>query len=228
MYNINPLFRNVLITTSEVLFHAPTKHTIDPRTIQQSIIVAEERLIRPALTDSLYYAITDAKNVAVTTENIADLQQKITTASKFDEPVELSVGDIVNSMEFLDEPFISLWKQHLWKLAAESVMLVSTPEAFVQFGTEGVIHTVPASGPMNTSGVVTPELRSIKWLMDKKNMDRIDPLTEAMHAWICRHKKSFPQYTRLCDYDTKGVAYKRKSDIILSIYDEDGTDRRYN
>ena len=221
MYRINRLMRNVLITTDEVIFHAPTKHTLDPRTVEQSIIIAEERLVRPALSDDLYYSLIDQKNREVNADNKASLEQLINTSLPAgSEPVSLEVGDIVNAMEFLSADNLKLWKQHLWKLTAECVMLGSTPESFVQFGSEGVIHTVPAASPMNTTGIVSPELRSVKWLMDKKLMDRIDPLTEAMHAWICRNKASYPLYKRDCGCDAKGVAYKRKSDIVLGLYDD--------
>jgi hypothetical protein len=55
--------RNVLITTDEVIFHAPTKQTLDPRTIQNSIIIAEERFIVPAIDYPLYYELASTKNV---------------------------------------------------------------------------------------------------------------------------------------------------------------------
>ncbi|MVT11385.1 hypothetical protein [Chitinophaga tropicalis] len=221
MYRINRLMRGVLITTDEVLFHAPTQQTIDPRIIEQSIIVAEERIIRPALSDDLYYALIEQKNTEVTAENKATLEQQINDSlPEGSEPVVLAVGEIVNAMEFLNAGNMKLWKQHLWKLTAECVMLLATPEGFVQFGAQGIIHTQPASSPMNTSGLVTPELRSVKWVMDKKMMDRIDPLTEAMHAWLCRYKADYSLYKRDCGCDAKGVAYKRKSDIVLGLYDD--------
>ncbi|WPV66276.1 hypothetical protein [Chitinophaga sp. LS1] len=221
MYRLNPLMRDVLITSDEVIFHAPTKHTLDPRTIEQSIIIAEERIIRPALSDDLYYAMVEQKNQTVTTANKEALEQQVNDSlPEGSDPVVLSIGDIVNAFEFLNEDYLKLWKQHLWKLTAEVVMLGATPESFVQFGSAGVIHTVPASGPMNTAGEVSPELRSVKWLMDKKMMDRIDPLTQAMHEWICRNKIKYPSYQKECGCDSKGVAYKRKSDIVLGIYDD--------
>ncbi|SFW15808.1 hypothetical protein [Chitinophaga sancti] len=221
MYRINPLMRDVLITTDEVIFHAPTKHTLDPRTIEQSIIIAEERIIRPALSDDLYYDLILQKNKTVTADNKDTLQDQVNSSLPAgSEQVILAIGDIVNAFEFLSADYLKLWKQHLWKLTAEVVMLGATPESFVQFGSAGVIHTVPAAGPMNTTGEVSPELRSVKWLMDKKMMDRIDPLTQAMHEWICRYKIQYPLYQKECGCDSKGVAYKRKSDIVLSVYDE--------
>lgn len=222
MYKINPLMRNVLITTDEVIFHAPTKHTLDPRTIQQSIIVAEERIMRNALCFDFYESLIDEKNKEVTADNKADLENTINNAQPpGTPPVSLAIGDIVNAMEFLSPANKKLWQMYLWKTTAEVVMMLATPEAFVQFGAQGVIHTVPASSPMQTTGEVSPELRSVKWIMDKKLMDRIDPLTEAMHVWLCKNKDSYPLYCKECDCDSNGVAYKRKSDIIVGIYDDD-------
>jgi hypothetical protein len=169
MYRLNPLYRNILITTDEVIFHAPTKHTLDPRTIENSIIVAEERIIREALGYDYYMALIDAKNKVVTDDNKSDLQTKITASlPEGAEAITLANGDIVNALEFLSTDNQALWKQHLWKLTAECVLLAAFPDGFVQFGSEGVFHQQSTGGPMSGAGVVTPELRSMKWMMDKK------------------------------------------------------------
>jgi hypothetical protein len=220
MYRINPLMRNVLITVDEVIFHAPSKHTMDRRMIEQSIIIAEERIVRPALSDDLYYALCDEKNRIVTIDNKDPLEALINDSTQDAGPVILEIGDIVNAMEFLSANNLSLWKQHLWKLTAETCMLSASPDAFVQFSSEGLVHGAPPAGPMTTATVVSPELRSVKWLMDKKMMDRIDPLTESLHAWVCRNKVKYPLYKKTCDCDSKGTAYKRKSDIVLGLYDD--------
>lgn len=221
MYRVNPLMRNVLITVDEVIFHAPTKQTLDPRMIEQSIIIAEERLVRTALSDDLYYTLADEKNRIVTTDNKAALETLINDSMPEGVvPVVLTEGDIVNAMEFLSADNLFLWKQHLWKFTAECIMLSASPEAFLQFSSEGLVHGAPPAGPMTQATVVGPELRSVKWIMDSKMRDRIDPLTESMHAWICRNKTRYPLYKKECDCDSKGVAYKRKSDMVLGLYDE--------
>lgn len=213
--------RNVLITVDEVIFHASTKQTVDPRMIEQSIIIAEERIIRPALSDDLYYAISGEKNRVVTVDNKEALEVIINESMQDAvEPVVLAVGDIVNAMEFLSADNLSLWKQQLWKLTAETCMLAASPDAFVQFSSEGLVHGAPPAGPMSSAAIVSPELRTVKWLMDKKMMDRIDPLTESLHTWICRNKVKYPLYRKECDCDSKGIAYKRKSDIVLGLYDD--------
>lgn len=226
MYRINNLQRPVLITTDEVIFHAPTKHTLDPRTIENSIIIAEERFISPALCPALYEELIEAKNVEVTDANKSDLATTINNAlPEGTDPVQLANGDIINAMEFLSAEQLALWKRFLWKLTAECVMMTATPEAFVQFGSDGVIHTSPVASPLNTTGISTPELKSVRWIMDKKMMDRIDPLVQGMHTWICAQKAATPSkyisYCKHCDCDASGVAYKRKTDWITGLYDDD-------
>lgn len=213
MYRINPLMRNVLITTDEVVFHAPTKHTLDPRTIENSIIIAEERFIRPALDFEMYTEIANAKNVLVTSSNKANLQSKIGTG------YTLTEGEIVNALEELNADYQKLWKEHLWKLTAECVMLIAFPEGFIQFGSQGVVHTSPTSSVMTATGDVTPELKSVKWALDKKQQDRIDPLLESLHDFICRNRGKYPKYKKYCPCDEVQTNTKR-SDIVLGLYDE--------
>lgn len=222
MYRINYLQRNVLITPDEVIFHAPTDHTVDARKIESAIIIAEERFIRPALTYELYEQLVTEKNRTISTANKTETQTTINTSlTRNSEMVQLHVGDTVNAVEYMFSASQRLWKEHLWKLVAESVMLMAMPDAFVQFGSAGVIHATPPAGPMTTTGMVTPQLAAVKWTMDKKLMDRIDPLTEAMHLFICKNKALYPNYDRPCDCDSKGVAYKRKTNFVLGIYDEE-------
>ncbi|MFB6453711.1 hypothetical protein ACE38W_00445 [Chitinophaga sp. Hz27] len=209
----------------EVIKHAETPHDIDHRKILQSIIVAEERLVRPCLGDAFYYALLDAKNVQVTLANRDSLQGQIEAAGYTE--ITLQIGNILNSSDFLPTSFLTLWQQHLWKLTAECVMLSAIPGNFVQFTSAAVVHGVPASGPMTTAGVVSPSLSAVKWSMDKQMMDRIDPLMEAMHAWLCHHKSEYPLYKKDCGCDAKGIAYKRKSDIILGLYDDTDNQKSY-
>lgn len=216
MYRINSLGRNVLIVTDEVIRHAPTKHTLDPRMIENSIIVAEERFIVPALGYNYYEELIDEKNVIVTTANKAALETAI--------GIELTVGQVVNAAEELEADNKALWDRILWKLLAECVMITAYPEGFVQFGSSGTIHENPPAGPMTTSGVVTPDLKAVKWAMDKKMLDRINPLMESMHVWICKQKKAdsdkYPMYCKDCGCNWEGVPYHRRTDIVSGIYDD--------
>ncbi len=230
MYTINPLMRPVLITTEEVLFHAPTKHTIDPRQIEQSIIIAEERFIRPELGFALYDTMALSKNVVVTGANIATLQAAVDATPRTDgvTPPILVEGMIVNALEQLSPTNQGLWKQYLWKLTAECVLTVALPEGFVQFSSEGAFHSVPPAGLMVTSGLVTPLLQSMKWSLDKKIQDRIAPLIQAMHNYLCKYKTDFPLYNSKGCPDCENTAensQRKWAGLALGLYDEvDGVD----
>lgn len=215
MYRKNRLKRNVLITADEVIFHAPTKHTLDPRTIEQSIIVAEERFAVEVLGYPFYNALAIEKNRLVTEAN-RDAMQTLVGISE-----ELKPGDLVNSSKYLSAGNLRLWDHILWKYLAECVALASTPESFIQLGSEGAVHNQATSSPMGGGGVVTPELRSIKWAMDKKMFDRIDPLKTAIHNFVCANKASYPLYEKPCDCDSSGNPYKRRTDVVVGIYDDE-------
>lgn len=229
MYRLNPLLRNVLITADEVVFHAPTKQTIDVRLIEQSIIIAEERFIRPLLGYGFYTALCNSKNLLITGANKAAQEILINDSLTEGSPaVVLAEGMLVNSYKYLTLHNQALWTEQLWKLIAECVMLVATPEGFIQFGSVGAHHNQSAAGPMSGEGVVTPDLRSMKWMMDKKMMDRISPLLESLHNWFCYWRKEdrtrYSLYTAACECDHDGTAFKRKTDIVTGVYDDDITD----
>lgn len=224
MVRLNPLQRNVLITNHEVIFHAPTQHTLDPRSIQQAIIIAEERFIRPALGEDLYEEMLAQKNTEVTGENLAAQQQLLNTSMAGTQNIPvLKEGDIVNNTDGLSANNRTLWKQHLWKLTAECVLLVAFPDGFVQFASSGIVHNNPPANLMMTtqSNLTTPELKSVRWMMDKKLMDRIDPLIEAMHTWICKRKDQYPLYDKPCDCDAKGAPFQKKTDWVMGLYDDE-------
>lgn len=231
MYRLNNLQRKVLITGEEVTFHAQTQDTLNIRMIDAAIIIAEERLIRPTLGDDYYYTLLDEKNLLITSGNKAVQQALIDAAyqAKGSTPKELVAGDMINATEYLSAESRALWNQHLWKLAAECVMMVAISDSFVQFSGTGVVHAQAQPGPLGGSGAVTPDLRSVKWAIDKKMSDKIDPMMEAMHQWLCRQKDAdsttYPDYAKACDCNSKGIAYKRKTDIILGIYPD--RDRSY-
>lgn len=225
MYRKNPLKRNVLITTDEIINRGTTNHTLDPLKIEQSIIVAEERFIRPLMGYDFYRAFVDSKNLVITSGNKTAQQTLIQAAQQTDaQDVVLQVGDIVNAYEYLSAENQTLWLEHLWQLCTECVLLMAFPDNYVQFGSAGVHLNAPPAGPMTTGGIVSPDLRSVKWAMDKKLMDRIDPLRESMHLWLCKQKEAdstkYTLYEKTCDCDVDGVAYKRKTDLVMGIYDE--------
>jgi hypothetical protein len=117
-----------------------------------------------------------------------------------------------------------LWKQYLWKLTAECVIVAAYPEGFVQFGAAGTFHNNPPAGLMVTSGFVTPLLSSIKWAVDKKVRDRIEPLTDGLLNFLCTYKTNYPLWDSsgcpACgeDINDKFAGY------ALDIYDDEQRD----
>lgn len=209
------LERNVLITWEEVMKHAPTSQTMDKRQIEQSIIIAEERLIRPALGFELYDQLVDSKNVVVTSGNIAALQTLIGS-----EPT-LIVGNVVNAYEQMATANKDLWTKYLWKLTAEAVAIVMYPEGFVQQNAEGLFHKVPPAGLMVTSGLVTPLLSSAKWGLDQKMQNRFTPLYEAMHNFLCKYKTTYVLYAGNCpDCNNEDSVNKGYGGIAMNIYED--------
>lgn len=216
MYNLNPLMRNVLITQQEVIFHAPTKQTLDSRMIEQSIIVAEERWIREELGSEFYEDLISKKNLIITSGNLA--AQQVLVGPK----PTLKAGDIVNAFEYLNTDYQNLWKMYLWKIVAECVLVSAFPEGYVQMGSQGVFHTVPPAGLQVTSGEVTPLLSSVKWMMDKKIQDRVSPLLNSMHIYLCKNKTTFTLYKKDCAdciKDEENVKVKNAG-LALGIYDD--------
>jgi hypothetical protein len=238
MYRPQELLRFTLITPDEVIFHSSMDHEMDKRIILQAIIIAEERFVRPALGDALYEEILNAKNVIVTDINKADLQTDINDSLPGDHTnVVLDDGDIVNAMEFLSPDNLNLWLQYLWKLTAECVMFMAYPDSFIKMTSQGVIHNQAQSSPLSQGGVVTPALASMKWAMDKRIQDRIDPLVQVMQYYICKikaaDKTKFVNYTLKCACDPcsnepgdDNIAYKNKSGIVLGLYDDEDDHHR--
>lgn len=217
MYTVNRLMRNTLTTPIEALFHAPTKQNVDVRPIESSIIVAEERFIRTELGYDFYEYMVNTKNKTLANSGEVTIAQPLVGAT---DPV-LTVGDIVNAFEYLPQAYQTLWKQHLWKLVSECVIASAFPEAFIQFGAEGAFHTVPPAGLMVTSGLVTPLTSSMKWALDKKILNRISPLLESMHTFICKNKADYPYYKRECPGGCNGDDENVKSKwsgFCLDIY----------
>lgn len=218
MYRLNNLLRNVLITEDEVIFHGPTKQSPDPRTLQQAIIIAEERFVVPIIGRTFYDSLCNSKNVVINAGNKAAMQAKVEAAYT---GVTLQDGQIVNAFEEMSADNQKLWKDLLWKLCSEAVLFVATPDNFVQFAAEGIVHATPQGSAMITQGSVTPGLGSVKWIMDKKLQDRIDPLTEALKSYLCSYKGIYPLYPGPCEDCNENAGSSRKTAWITSIYDDE-------
>ncbi|MCZ2085385.1 MAG: hypothetical protein LC112_14045, partial [Flavobacteriales bacterium] len=218
MYKINPLNRNVLITADEVLFHGPTSHTADHRMIDQAIIIAEERFIKKSICKDLYEDFRNQKNAVVSSSNIATLTAGVNLFNN-GEPIVLQNGNIVNALELVTNSwYVKLWNEYLWKICAEVVIYTATPTNFSEYTSQGEMINNPKSILNEGQGATSAGIKEVQWKMDKILMDRIDPLIQAMHDWICENKTEFPKYCKPCACSEDGVSYKRKSGWIHNIY----------
>jgi hypothetical protein len=224
MIGLNPLRTKVLITTDEVIFHAPTENTCDPRIILQCIILAERRFIKPVLGATLYGILIDKKNVLVTTDNKASLQTSLNTGRGTDrEPIDLVEGDYVNSDTYLETEQQTLWKDYLHKITAECVWLVALPVNRARFASKGILKNNPETISENRDSV-TVDLSDLKHLLDKGLNERITVLIEDMHSYLC--ESGFAGYFKDCGCNSEGTAVKKSSGVIFGLYDDDKPKRR--
>jgi hypothetical protein len=234
MYRFNNLKRDLLITHDEVLFHAATDQKIDERTINQNIIVAEERWIANALGDQFYDDFITKKNVKVTAENKAELLQKINESLALDdiEPTEesaLKIGMIINAIELVEnEWYQKLWNRFLWKLTAECVDMMAIIPSWLRTTDVGQQLNNPAVIGGNNGASASGSRNDVQMKVTSAIQDRIDPLIERMRLWICQNKEHFPLYTKECadcgcndgDQNADGVSYLRKTNFITNLYDD--------
>lgn len=217
MYRLNPLPRKVLIVTDEVIAMGATSGNCSPENLLQAIIIAEERFIKPMMCKDFYYAMRNQKNVLVTADNIADLTTKINIGNDGEAAV-LAIGDMVNSIEEVTSaPFKEWWYEYGWKIAAEAVVYIATPTNWTRYTAAGEMMNNPKSITNEGQGAVSADLKDIKWKMDKMLMDRLDPLIQASHEWLCDNRGNIAEYNCKpcgCDNDNGGTSYKRKSPWI--------------
>ncbi|MFA6060035.1 MAG: hypothetical protein WC756_17665 [Taibaiella sp.] len=227
MYQRNLIDRNVLITPQEVIKKTPGSQTLDVAKYMNAIEIAEERFVRPALGSEFYDYLIDAKNVVVTSGNIVVLQAVINGAYGVAETTPdslLKVGDVVNAYEFLLEADQKLWKTYLWKIVAECVHFVAIPENYAQFTSQGINKNNPIASIIENSSneSVGISLSDAKWLMDKWLEDRINPMINAMHVWLCKYKDNYPRYDRECVCDNDGdIIGNNVGGWITDLYDDD-------
>lgn len=222
MIGVNPLRTKVLITTDEVIFHAPTDHEMDPRVVLQNIIVAERRFIKPMIGATVYEALITAKNTLVTTTNIATLQTDVNAGRGTDrEEIVLVEGDYVNSDTYLSATQKALWNDYLHKIVAECVYFTALPVNRARFTSKGVVKNYPES-IASTQESASIDLKDLKHLMDRSLQDRISTLMEDMHQYLCKTK--YAGYDKDCGCDSNGTRYQKKTDIITSMYEDDDDD----
>lgn len=221
MYRLNPLHRNVLITTDEVIAKAPVDQDVDVRNLQNSIEVAEIRFITPILGYTMYDDFVNMKNVVVTSGNKATLETAI-NLDNTGEPIQLIAGQIINAIELVTNSWYKdVWNRFLWKIAAECVAYVSIPTNAIRSTASGEMQNNPA-GPMGGQGAAGVDLKMIKYKRDATLSDRIDPLIEAMRMWLCTNKAQ----TLLNLWDSSSCVdcapvHKRMTGYVHGVYDED-------
>lgn len=233
MYAINKLGRPVLITPSEVLFHAPTDQQIDERQILNNIIVAEERWISNVMGDAFYEDFITKKNRKVTTANQQEIVDLINTSLPSDKQIGLTavpVGSYVNAIEFItDEWYIKLWERFLWKLTAECVDVTAVIPSWVRHTSAGQMKNNPNVIGGNGSNSASAEMNEVQLKITRTIQDRIDPLIERMRMWMCRNQNKFPHFRFNCggygcgegaDGTLDGISHVRKTNFITNIYED--------
>ena len=234
MYKINHLARPTLITPDEVLFHAATDHTVDARQILQNIIVAEERIIAPALTDAFYEELILMKNKTVDADNQADILAAVNaslTAAGMQAiaPSQLPAGTLVNAIEFVTVPeYRMLWDRFLWKLTAEAVDMMCIVPSWLRHTSQGQQKNNPEVIGGNGQNSASGDRKDVQFKLDTWMQDRIDPLIERMRFWIGGKRKLnnkvFPNYGKDVSDITgisanDGVSVLRKTDWVFNAYE---------
>lgn len=219
MIGVNPLRTEVLITTDEVIFHAPTDQTCDPRIILSCIIIAERRFVKPVLGSTAYEALIIKKNTLVTSANKSSLQTDVNTGRPADrEQITLNEGDYVNSDTYLTTAQLALWQKHLHKITAECVWFVALPVNRARFNSAGVMKNNPETITDNRSSV-TVDLPDLKHLLDKGLNERITVLIKDMHDYLC--EVNFTGYEKDCGCGSDSTEYKKYSGVLFGLYDDD-------
>lgn len=221
MYRINPLNRPVLITFDEVMFHMPSDADVSPRQIIQNIIIAEERWVAQSLGNALYDEIVSKKNKLVTQDNqagiLTEVNNSLAIAGKPSvELQDIPVGTYINAIEYVNKPHKELWDMYLWKICAEAVDLTTTVHSWLRHTAQGQQKNNPEVIGGNGQNSASGDRRDVQYKMDKTIQDRITPLIERMHLWICERKSNYPLYTRPCSCDENGISFKRKTDWVFT------------
>lgn len=226
MYRVNRLPRLTIITTDEVIAMGPVSGNPDVQKLLDSIIIAEERFLKKTMCDSFYYDLREMKNRSITVSNKSDLEAKVNEGNT-GEPIVLEIGEVVNAIEFVEnEWYKKWWFEFGWKIAAEAVVYTATPINWLRHEAAGEMMNSPKSISMESKASQSGDLKDVQWKMNKMHQDRIDPLIEASHEWLCKNKSHFTLYNcKSCGCDeASGTSVKRKTGFIHGLYDDDKND----
>lgn len=227
MFAVLKTERQTLISPPEVINNISTSDGFGFENVTHSLVIAEERFVRPFLGWDLYELLLSQKNRIVDDTNRAALQVYINQVNAGGQPYELKNGDIVNAAELMPVESLNLWRQYLCKYIAECVKFLCVPEMFGEFSKSGIMKNNPESGFMGESHAarsVGIAVNEAKWLMDKLINDRIEPFKQAMHTYICRNKSLFPAYSQPCECEKEKDPLPKTSWVNVSIYADDDDD----
>lgn len=227
MYRINEVGRPVLITVSEVLAKAPVDQNADIRFLLNSIEVAEERYIAPALGELFYEDFINRKNVLVTAGNKDALQDLIndSRAMAGKTPIEtgaLRPGMYVNAIELTSEVYQELWNRYLWRITAEAVDILAMVPAWLRTTAQGQQLNSPQTIGGTTSDAASGDRKDVQYKMDSLLQNRLQPLIERMKKWLCDHEAWYPLYDPCGCRKQDGIS-NYKGGIVLGIYEDERT-----
>lgn len=222
MYAVNPTKRALLISPAEVLDNTSSEGVSHSKVLH-AIPIAEDRFVRQALGDEYYEALVLAKNKVMAPSDLATYQPLIDAALEGTQPYAVKAGDIINASELLAAADLLLWDQRLCKYVAECVMAVAMPENYAQFTEQGVMKSNPIAavvGDAETKSVGV-SLKDMQWLMDKA-MERLSPLAESLHNFICKNTTNYPLYKNCvtCGGTTVATAQRKSNWVDLDIYND--------
>lgn len=214
MYRINPLPKNVLITTDEVIALSASDHTIESRNYLQSIEIAETAFILPLLGEDFYDDFRSKKNVLVTAINLTAINSASSLA--------FSIGDKVNAIELVNDiNYTYLWNEYLWKIIAECVEYKSIPSGAIKTTSQGQMVNNPKLIGTEGQGAYSAEIKDVKWKRDDALFQRINPLLEAIKRYLCKNKDKYTLYKcdEMCNCHSKNNSHNtRRSPLILGLY----------
>lgn len=188
MYRINRLSRPVLVTVDEVMAKAVVDENADIRFLLNSIEVAEERFIAPALGDAFYEDFINRKNVQVTQLNratmLADINASLTAAGKPTIDIsQLPVGLWVNAIEFCSLEYQLLWNRFLWKICAEATDVMAIAPSWLRSTAQGQQLNNPKS-LTSEAGSASGDRKDVEYKIDEMIQQRVYPLLARMKKWI--------------------------------------------
>jgi hypothetical protein len=222
MYRINRLTRPVLITIDEVIAKAVVDENADIRYLLNSIEVAEERYIAPALGDAMYEDMLSQKNVQVTSGNqtslLSSINASLTAAGKQTiQSSDIPVGTWVNAIEMCSTAYQNLWNRFLWKIIAEAVDMCAVIPSWTRTTAQGQQQNNPKTLNSDSSGSATADRKDVEYKLDSMSQQRLYPLIARMKKWIVE-QGGYPLFPVTKKPD--GIDGQMKGGIIMGIYED--------